>query len=450
MPKYIGWVPTLIGNLSYTLAGRSNYPYKPKVCIFEYNQSFHYLISQTRITHDSQLGLSTLIPFKKIAKKFEAFVLKQKGYVSIWEPILIGTCSQNTSEDSNHLQSIVGKNFQTLEGEIIFIPRIPQTSKLINSILTAIKEAGEHLSFRNDFDPSKAFEVKEALQSEINNIKVMKNRGYTLLSCRFELYRNGLCYLSDLKKLEQVALEDARFNPSSKQEENEPPELNDLQAYNQVFYFIKDVFHSHKFHNPDYDTLTQAYEFIETDSSNWAKETLKDFYRTAIRIEPEESLGILYYARAFKDIIKNDQTLNISEEQRNDGFSFLDGKTVSDKYAEDVCKVRIEGKKRDLDARKWQAGLLSTAFLLIWRETSTDLIKLLGSLGEGNSLLINIIVPFFVAWLFLIYVKKVSLSKWTQMIKLVKYLSSIRKLYQILTLSIILLFGLFLALIVFL
>jgi hypothetical protein len=116
MAKYLGWIPSIIGNLSYSLAGHSKYPERPKLCIFEYNNSFHYIISQTRISHDFQLGLASLIPFKQWSKKFEAFILEKKGLYSTWVPIMIGTCS---CEHHGSIQnSTIGKDYQILKGKV--------------------------------------------------------------------------------------------------------------------------------------------------------------------------------------------------------------------------------------------------------------------------------------------------------------------------------------------
>jgi len=344
MDEYIGWIPSIIGNLSYSLAGHSNYPKAPKICIFEYSNSFHYIISQTRVSHDFQLGLATLIPFKNCAKKFEAFILEKQGLYSTWVPVLIGTCSHNSSDLIP--TGIVGKNFQTLGGKVFFIPKIPETKKLLKILVKSIDGMESCLSNKeSEFSPEEAFKVKLELENCLEDILQIEKRTFSLFTCDFKIQRNGICTLSNLDIIEYET------NVSSAFDDGE--HATDEQAYNQVFYFLKDIFHNHKFHSPDYDTLTQVYRFDKDNERNWAIETLKNFYRSAIHFSPEDSLGIIYYARALKDIINSN-----FQEEKNDDFSFLADKSISDIHAENVCKTRIDTKKKVMDSKKWIAGLL--------------------------------------------------------------------------------------------
>ena len=162
--------------------------------------------------------------------------------------------------------------------------------------------------------------------------------------------------------------------------------LTEEQAYNQVFYFLKDTFHNHKFHSPDYDTLTQAYKFDKDNERGWAIETLKNFYRSAIRFSPEDSMEIIYYARAFKDIINN------SEEKNDDGFSFLDKKSISDKHAEDVCKARVDTKKRVMDSKKWIAGLFAGGLLVTWSRAYGEIFDFLNISNQTSILAFHFLV----------------------------------------------------------
>ncbi|MGZ8181331.1 MAG: hypothetical protein ACXWT1_05190 [Methylobacter sp.] len=451
MSKYVGWIPTLIGNLSYTLAGRSNYPYSPNVCIFENAGTFHYIISQKRVCHDSQMGLSSLIPSKKIAKQLEAFILEKKGIYSVWEAVLIGSC-QYHCEDTPCLEAErVGKNFQNLQGSIIFIPRIPKIQKtkkivkVINNYITQINR--ELWSAGSSFSSEEAFKAKEALSEILNEVSLPIEDNFSLLRCQFSLQRNGICFLKKLERFERDIDSTGAYNA---EEIDELQYLTKSQAYNQIFYFIKDIFHTHKFHSADYDTLTQAYEFNDNDNINWAKETLKDFYRTAIRIEPEESLGIIYYSRAFKDIIVKDKILTPDKDEKkfNDGYSFFDENSVSDKSAEDVCKTRVDTKKRLLDTKKWQAGLFFTALLFTWNKANENIFDLL-KISDNLKLIFQFIIPISISWIVLIYVEKISLSKRHEMIKFIKYLSSISSFYQIITLSGVLIVGIFLYFVAF-
>lgn len=423
MDKYIGWIPSIIGNLSYSLAGYSNYPQTPKLCIFEYSGSYHYIISQTRISHDFQLGLATLIPFKKWAKKFEAFMLERRGLYSIWVPILIGTCSHESSELIT--KNIVGKNFQTLGGKVFFIPKIPETTKLLTILVKSINNMECCLSNKkSEFSPKKAFKAKLELESCLENILQAKDRTFSLFTCDFELQRNGICTLSGLEIIEYDT------NVSSDFDKGE--HATDEQAYNQVFYFLKDIFHKHKFHSPDYDTLTQVYKLDKDNERGWAIETLKNFYRSAIHFSPEDSLGIIYYARALKEIINNDS----QEEENNDNFSFLAEKSISDAHAENLCKSRIDTKKKIVDSKKWIAGLFGGGLLVTWSRAYEGIFTFLNISNETNILAIHFMVPLLIAWSVLIYVEKehFSLSKFPQVIKLIKYLTSIPIPLQLITL----------------
>lgn len=438
MDKYIGWIPSIIGNLSYSLAGHSNYPKAPKLCIFEYSNSFHYIISQTRISHDFQLGLATLIPFKKCAKKFEALMLERQGLYSTWVPVLIGTCSHNSSELIP--TDIVGKNFQTLGGKVFFIPKIPETKKLLKILVNSIDDMESCLSNKGaEFSPEEAFKVKRELENCLEDILQIKKRAFSLFTCNFELQRNGICTLTNLDIIEYDT------NVSSAFDDGE--HTTDQQAYNQVFYFLKDIFHNHKFHSPDYDTLTQAYRFDKDNERSWAIETLKNFYRSAIHFSPEDSLGIIYYARALKDIINSD-----FQEENDDDFSFLADKSISDIHAENVCKTRIDTKKKVMDSKKWIAGLFGGGLLVTWSRAYDEIFTFLNISNQTNILAVHFMVPLLIAWGVLIYVEKenFSLSKFPQVIKLIKYLSSISIPLQLITLLAIFIVGIALLYISFL
>jgi len=442
MSEYIGWIPTLIGNISYSLAGRAEYPYPSEVCIFEYNNTFHYLISQKRITHDSQLGISALIPSHRLSKELEALILQKRGLFSSCQAVLIGSCSELDKDKELQIEKepIVGKNFQSLNGQVFFIPKTKGAKKLNQILKSSICKINKALSNRESgFCSEKAFEVKDVLEKELKKVCVARNRKFTFFVCDFSLERNGVCYLSSLKKLEKN-----NDNIIENIDTYDQGQLTDKQAYNQIFFFLKDIFHSHKFHSPDYDTLTQVHKAEAIDILSWAKETLKDFYRVAIGASPEESLGIIYYARAFKEVIKNDSSLS-SGKVITDGFSFLDeSKSVSDIHAEDVCKARLDERKRNQDNKKWQIGLVATALLLIWNKANIRIFELLEISDASVQLVLLFIVPLTIAGSVLIYIGKLGISSGHQLKKFTRYLSSISKFMQFFTLLMVLFIGFFL------
>lgn len=409
MTKYIGWIPSIIGNLSYSLIGNSKYPTQPNVSIFEYNGISHYIVSQTRISHDFQLGLAALIP-KAYAKKYEAYVLEKRGICSTWKSVLIGTCKPCVIDSI--VNNTIGKNFQILEGQVFFIPKTENTYKLLELLETSVSKINEKLSNKNSgFDPEEAFKVKIEIEIFLNELLKIKKTNFSLIACDFELKRNGICLFSNMKKI--------IYNSSSDVDIEGTDTISDEHSYNQAFYFLKDIFHTHKFHSPDYDTLTQVYKFNENDKNSWAIETLKNLYRSAIRFSPENSLGVMYYARALKDIIRTSE-----EQEISDGFSFLDENLVSDEHAENVCKLRSDAEKKRIDSRKWIAGLFGGGLLLTWSRIYNELFVALNVTDKTQELTLHFVVPFLVAWAVVSYAglgKSIGISKTHQLKKLIKY-----------------------------
>ncbi|WP_090200675.1 hypothetical protein [Yoonia tamlensis] len=76
---------------------------------------------------------------------------------------------------------------------------------------------------------------------------------------------------------------------------------------NQVFYFLKDMAHTHQHHDPSHDAITELTEHMSDTSIEWAQRTQQSLYRAVIRYKRfrnEKALfrasGILAYARSFE------------------------------------------------------------------------------------------------------------------------------------------------------
>ncbi|EAP78236.1 hypothetical protein ISM_08065 [Roseovarius nubinhibens ISM] len=76
----------------------------------------------------------------------------------------------------------------------------------------------------------------------------------------------------------------------------------------QVFFFLRDVTHSHKHHSPSSDTILDVTPLSEGPQA-WKRETLYSLYRWVIHRKRDQSLaelvnckGVLSYAKAFEEI----------------------------------------------------------------------------------------------------------------------------------------------------
>lgn len=278
MSKYIGWVPTVGGRLSYSIIGETNHPATSKAANVADEKKRRILCIQTRTLTDSALPLFKAQLAKilfKLDGKFTFFVDAQ--------------CSNDLSDFD---QSLKG-HLYILKNDIDKV-----TDDKICKIVECIKKLNEcDIELGVDNQYSSLF---EKTLTDISDV--------SLYTATFILERDGIVEIdfSTNDNLEHI-----------------------LSA--QFFFFLKDIAHRHQHHHPKTDTILDIYE----KTYNWQNEVLRSLYKRVLDFKRSRNewvcssaIGILTYIKSFKAVCKkNNLQLSVS---RNDDFLMESIKTAQE------------------------------------------------------------------------------------------------------------------------
>lgn len=262
--KFSGWVPTVTGNLSFSVIGNGTFPSK---CIrTDFANGFSVL--QRRDL------LDVLVPYAE-DNSFAQF-FREKLVNWIWR--ISGKFSFLFIADDSK-----GDN-EVCHGKIFIIAEALEKKKL--------KELRAWLNTEKR-DVSVLEAEKILLDSHIYSAEIM-------------LERQGKVTIS-AKKLPDAANSD----------KNNPNKIDFFLA-NQAFYFLKDICHVHQHHDPRHDAITELTDTNDEEHA-WKADTHHALYRAIIRYKRfrnEKALfrasGVLAYTKAFQNnYLKNDDSQKI-------------------------------------------------------------------------------------------------------------------------------------------
>lgn len=123
--------------------------------------------------------------------------------------------------------------------------------------------------------------------------------------CDVEVHRSGICFLSNLEK-----------NKEQQSQKKDLEIATDERIFQQIFYFIRDCFHSHKHHSDNHDTLSSAYKYdalsIDIEKCQykavWIKNIIYGFVRHSIMNKNKgnyfDAIGVMTYVDSFKRIVE--------------------------------------------------------------------------------------------------------------------------------------------------
>lgn len=240
---YFGWVPTVTGNLSFSIIGTGRNPKKFFKTYRSVGDKKFTVAAQSRPTSD-RIGFRSG---------------RIKNYVFIYLAV--------SFLDQRHFHN---------HGMVFFLP---------SHEYWRYKYLFENLGRYDTASFSASFEsVARALQT--NWAK-----------------RHIVCVKTTLDRNGQLIIELA---------ENDFWEDEEGTVANQVYYFIRDISHTHQHHEPSSDTILKAYpdeKLRNHGNTNWKRETLYALHKFIIqqkRGKRYEALvrcqGVLAYAKAFSDL----------------------------------------------------------------------------------------------------------------------------------------------------
>ena len=317
----IGWIPTVLGNLSFKSIGHSGYPYPFFVSFTETPDEGKVLLQclQKRVPSDYQIPL---IP------------LPDKLYLD--------------------LCSFIGRKFfkENIENTFLLLASgIPDQTGTVQELTGKIFKIS-----RIDYSEQK--EIYSYLQKVIQKASSPTNENLhpylednAFFVCDFNLNRQGICRLSSpsiLKDAENCNLDAVAIH----------------KLTNQCFFFIKDAFHSHKHHDKSEDTLISTYKEKDKHGVHWSEHILKELYRYILKQRPvlsKNSLGIFSYIRTFEKIISHDNSQNNKEKTTS-----LFNRTIALDELEKSISIQIEKKEESISYRRWFVGF----FLAVIQITS--------------------------------------------------------------------------------
>jgi hypothetical protein len=306
---YKGWIPTVLGNLSFAIIGHSGYPFKFYTSVNEDRQKgiLEILCMQKRIPPDYQIPLFIPIP-NSWYLELSSWVAR-KFFDENIESIYLLSCKGLQDNDTWTVQKLTGKVYRFCETS-----RIEQKRRF--------NKLCEDITKKRFVDYEDCF-----------------------FYCDVEVDRQGICTLKwpDDKKTTDKFEKDDRKN-----------------IINQCFYFVKDSFHSHKHHSQEEDTLVSAHIDSDNYGFTWAEQILRDLYRYVIRqrlVAEKKTLGIFCYIRTFIELKKKNK-LAVSK------IDSLFERTISLDELEKSISISIEEKEQKITFKRWFLGISLAVFQL--------------------------------------------------------------------------------------
>lgn len=284
-PAYAGWVPTITGQLSFSLIGLGGGSPDCVTANVEFLDSEvghprrRVALAQRRVTRDMPY---TQFPVVQLCPAIAAnFLLIGETRPAARPMVKQGAVSTRDDE--------IG----VLVGEVVVIPHQsdhPDAEKrFLSRIRRQIAEVG-------DATPRAVIGPDARLNKEAENW--LSEAGAASLQtarARFELYRTG-----------EVRIELTHTMPIISDDPDEQAAFDDILA-SQIYYFIKDVSHRHYHHRKASDNLLPLTRIVADDDTSWRRETLWSLARAILEMRRsgklpghKSALGVLAYAEAFQ------------------------------------------------------------------------------------------------------------------------------------------------------
>lgn len=285
---YAGWVPTIAGQLSFSLIGMGG---AAPGCVTA-NVEFHdreaghprrrVAVIKRRVTRDLP---ATFFPIPEIFRSIAAeFILLGETRAAARPIIRNGEISARNDE--------IG----VLTGEVLVIPHHEELRSAEKALVQRIRR---RIAAIGDATPRAVVGADAALKIEMDDWIASATRSkLNLARARFELYRTGEFRLSMIESL-----------PVASDDMEDQVEFDSILA-SQIYYFVKDIAHRHYHHRPASDNLLPLTRITPKDDLAWRRETLWSLARAVLEMRRsgklpghKSALGVLAYAEAFQGLL---------------------------------------------------------------------------------------------------------------------------------------------------
>jgi hypothetical protein len=285
---YAGWVPTITGQLSFSLIGLGG---AAPGCVtanveFQDKDAGHprrrVAVIKRRVTRDLP---ATFFPIPEIFRSIAAeFVLLGETRPAARPAVRNGAISPRNDE--------IG----VLTGSILVIPSHKELRTAEKALVSRIRR---RIAAIGDSTPRAVVGADASLRVELDEwIAEASRTGLRLARAHFELYRTG-----------EFRLEMVDSLPVAGSETDDQAEFDTILA-SQIYYFVKDIAHRHYHHRPASDNLLPLTRITADNDLDWRRETMWSLARAVLEMRRsgklpghKSALGVLAYAEAFQGLL---------------------------------------------------------------------------------------------------------------------------------------------------
>lgn len=204
----------------------------------------------------------------------------------------IGVCIARASNDPTRTRA-------DLNGHVLWFHK-RDGWKQVERILEELRDCVDR--YFEDTPPTESIDAtEESIQKRIDQLCRLSH-----FHAPFCLTRNGEFTLHSFKQL-SVSENAPRFSDSDSEKEHE----RDVICA-QLFYFVKDIAHTHQHHSPRSDSLITLYR-SDNDGDRWKHEVIRSLTLSVLRMKRNRghcsatgALGILAYVRSFRSLFDTD------------------------------------------------------------------------------------------------------------------------------------------------
>ncbi len=295
---FAGWVPTITGQLSFSLIGLGT---NSSDCLTANVETYagaaaeiptrHVLVYQERIAHDLPIP-AWLAPLARPWVKTH-FILVGSSAAADRPRLDLRT--------ENNRYRLLHDEIGVLKGKVYMVPSDQDDPEAVRRFLDTIKKrigeierATPRGTICGDFDLANEFELVP---------KAAKAAGVVFADCDFELYRSGELRLHFDPTVDTYA----EAHDDAGTPDNADPDGLISGLSKQAYYFIKDISHRHFHHDASSDNILPAFRVRPGDDDGWRRDSLWSLSRAVLEhrrrnalLDHKRALGILAYAESFQ------------------------------------------------------------------------------------------------------------------------------------------------------
>lgn len=286
--EFAGWVPTITGQLSFSLIGMGGAARDCVTANVEFHcptaghPKRHVVVLQRRVTQDLPFTPWPMVWLKPSIAAHYILIGETEPAV---RPVLDGIGQEvGTRADE------IG----VLSGTILVVPHHEDRTRQHRDLIKDLKAA---IAAAQDDAPRAVVTTDNELRTRVEQlISRSRAEGLTIISASFGLYRTGEFRLD---------IDDGDLNLENDDESRAFVKL----LASQMYYFSKDISHRHYHHPNSQDNLLPLTPSVGDDES-WRRETLWSLTRAVLEKrrrgrlpDYKSAMGILAYAEAFQGLL---------------------------------------------------------------------------------------------------------------------------------------------------